>query len=172
MFRCREGEGVRSLYFVTFHLWVLARGVLRITDYFFLPSPPHVWMKLFFKGYVSVWAAPGCSWWPAGTPPDSRRHTDPSPRSPPDSPLQRHRTQTGDHQHTNTFTTSTWCKYRSLMGETRQAHETWFQNHLSSLKSLNKQNTKLQITTLFCLCLIRLYYSVLFCSILCIFSFA
>lgn len=35
-----------------------------------------------------------------------------------------------------------------------------FQNHLSTLKSLNKQKPKLQITTLFCLCLIRLYYSV------------
>lgn len=35
-----------------------------------------------------------------------------------------------------------------------------FQNHLSTLKSLNKQKPKLQMTTLFCLCLIRLYYSV------------
>ena len=46
--------------------------------------------RCFLKGYVSVWAAPGCSWSPAGTPPDSHRHTGPSPRSPPGSPLHTH----------------------------------------------------------------------------------
>ena len=49
-----------------------------------------VCFQMCLKGYVSVWAAPGCSWWPAGTPPDSHRHTGPSPRSPPDSPLHTH----------------------------------------------------------------------------------
>lgn len=40
-------------------------------------------------GYVSVRAAPGCSWWPVGTPPDCHRHRDPSPPALPDSPLQQ-----------------------------------------------------------------------------------